>query len=78
MSFAVQLPTLPKPCTAQVASSGLMPKALIASPAATITPRPVAAVRPSEPPMQIGLPGIKPGSYWPFSLLYSSIIQPII
>ena len=78
ISLAVQLPTLPNPCTAQVACFGLIPKALIASPAATITPRPVAAFLPKEPPRQIGLPVTKPGSNWPLILLNSSIIQPMI
>ncbi len=40
-----------------------------------MTPKPVASVRPSDPPMPTGLPVMKPGYLAPMILSYSSMIQ---
>src|SRR5450756_2670601 len=50
----------------------------MASRTVKINPKPVASVRPIEPPPPTGLPVIRPGVYWPTSWEYSFIIQPII
>ena len=41
-------------------------------------PRPVASLRPKEPPTSIGLPVTIPGLHSPFNVLYSSAIQLMI
>ncbi len=55
-SRAAPRPTLPKPCTAAVASRGSMPARSSANRATDATPSDVAAARPCEPPSESGLP----------------------
>ena len=50
------LPTLPNPCTATRAPASGIPRWRAVSRVAIETPRPVASIRPAEPPMEIGLP----------------------
>ena len=76
--FAAYCATLPKPCSDAVHPSDVIPRCRSASRIVTATPKPVASVRPLEPPPPSGLPVITPGVYWPTSLEYWSIIQPII
>ncbi len=57
---AAVLPALPKPCTATLAPSKRSPLRCIASLAVTKTPRPVASLRPKEPPKATGLPVTTP------------------
>ena len=73
---AAQEPTLPNPCTTTRLPSGVSPSPGAAWVKQMITPRPVAASRPYEPPSEIGLPVTMAG-VWPWSLPYSSIIQAI-
>ena len=61
-SRATAEPTLPKPRMATVAPRKLIFFTLQASSTTYRTPRPVASVRPSEPPMETGLPVTTPGA----------------
>ncbi len=76
ISRAALLPTLPKPCTATVTSSKFRPRSRSASASTSMTPRPVAASRPSEPNRSSGLPVTTPGEK-PAYLEYSCMIQPM-
>ena len=60
-SRANQLPTLPKPCTANRMPPSVLPSTASASRIATRQPRPVAASRPYEPWSSMGLPVTTPG-----------------
>ncbi len=55
-SLAELEPTLPKPCTMTRVPSMDMPRCLMASSQTTEMPRPVASLRPREPPRLTGLP----------------------
>ena len=61
-SLAVTRPTSPKPWTATRAPSTGIPRCRQTSTMQVTTPRPVASVRPSEPPISTGLPVTTPGT----------------
>ena len=50
------LPTLPNPCTATRAPWNGIPRWRAASRATIMTPRPVASIRPCDPPIEMGFP----------------------
>ncbi len=55
-SCAATPPTLPNPCTTQVASASPQPRRLIASSTTITTPIPVASGRSADPPTESGFP----------------------
>ena len=75
--MAAHEPTLPKPWMAADTSVGFRPSFLRAARADTITPRPVASVRPSEPPITRGLPVTTAGVVMPLVFENSSISHAI-
>ena len=56
ISRATASPTFPKPCTATRLPANGIPRRRAASRAAIMTPRPVASLRPTEPPIEMGFP----------------------
>ena len=60
ISRAAVEPTLPNPCTATVAPSARIFFFASAQRVTTRQPRPVASLRPSEPPIATGLPVTTP------------------
>ena len=72
------LPTLPKPCTATWVSSGRFPARLMTSSVTNATPRPVASVRPREPPSSTGFPVTTADECCPVIIVTVSTIQAIV
>jgi hypothetical protein len=74
---AAALPTLPKPWRMTRLPSTGRPILAAAAAAVTKTPRPVASLRPKEPPRGMGFPVTTPGTVRPTFMEKVSIIQAI-
>ena len=77
-SLAETEPALPNPWTATRAPSSGIPRYLSASAAVSITPRPVASWRPSDPPISIGFPVTELMALHPSVMLMVSMNQAMI
>src|ERR1700683_1538311 len=71
-------PAFPKPWIATVAPRSDIFFTLQASSTATKQPRAVASWRPSDPPMEIGLPVTTPSDVRPLVMEYVSMIQAMV